>query len=59
MSILGAAIALEARDGDIAKAGFRLALEQLRWDERDGLPADVRRRRFDEISEATRQLEQQ
>lgn len=57
--MIGVAIVLEAaKEGmTIAEAGWRLARDQLRADEAEGLPAAERRRRFDEISEATRQLE--
>jgi hypothetical protein len=52
------AAALEsARDGDVAAAGFRLAWHQLREDEREGRPSGERRRRFDAMVEATRQLQ--
>lgn len=57
--MIAVAIVLEARDGDLAAAGFRLALDQLRWDEACGLPPCVRRARFDEISRVTRELEKQ
>lgn len=58
MNAAAAAIALEAAvDGDVAAAGFRLAWHQLRADEADGLPGDVRRRRFDAMVAATRELD--
>ncbi len=57
MNAAAAAIVLEAAaDGDVAAAGFRLAWHQLRWDERDGLPACERRRRFDRMVAETARL---
>lgn len=58
MNAAAVAIVLEARDGDVAAAGFRLACDQLRWDRADGLPPDKQRARFDEIITAVRMLEE-
>ncbi len=61
MNAVAAAICLDALDGDLAAAGCRIAIHQLRvdWGNPD-LTADQRRHRFDQVAAVTRdQLDEQ
>ncbi len=57
MNAVAAAICLDAHDGDIAAAGCRIAIHQLRLDwGNPGLTAEQRQQRFDQVAAVTRHL---